>query len=131
MSEFTDSTLGRYLDQQPGMRQSLLHDPAQKMQVEALRQTLDMAERAMADEGIPHEARRRVINRIVWGEPEGYIDVHAKLRIERDLLLTTFDPSEFGSLSGPAFTEPAEDFSVRDELKPYTGPVRPDEEPTT
>lgn len=107
MSDFTDDTLGRYLDQQPGMRETLLSDPAQRMQAEALRQTLAMAERAMTDEGIPHEARRRVINRIVWGEPEGYIDVHAKLRIERDLLLTTFDPSEFGSLPSPVFTEPA------------------------
>lgn len=39
-----------------------------------------------------------------------------KLRRERDLLLTRFDPSEFERPSSPVFTEPAEDFSVRDEL---------------
>lgn len=48
-----------------------------------------------------------------------------RLRRERELLLTTFDPSEFERPSSPVFTEPAEDFSVRDELKPYAGPERP------
>lgn len=135
MSEFTDDTLGRYLDQQPGMRQALLTDPLQKAQVEALRQTLNMVERALIDEGMPDDVRRRVINRVVWGEPEGRVDVHARmqdperLRRERELLLTTFDLSEFGRPPNPVFTEPAADFSVRDELKPYTGPTS-DEETT-
>lgn len=128
MSEFVDSNLGRYLDQQPGMREALLKDPVQKMQVEALRKTLDMVERALIDEGVPEDARHRVINRVVWGEPEGHVDVHARMRRERELLLTSFDPSEFGRPDNPVFTEPAGDFSVRDELKPYAGPVRPDEE---
>lgn len=125
MSEFVDDTLGRYLDQQPGMRDALIHDPVQKMQAEALRQTLTMVERALTDEGVPDDVRRRVINRVVWGEPEGRVDVHARmpdperLRRERELLLTTFDPRPFI----PVFTEPAGDFSVRDELKPYTGPA--------
>lgn len=109
MSEFTDHTLNRYLAQQPGMREALLHDPVQHMQAEVLRQTLDMVERALIDEGIPDDARRRVINRVVWGEPEGHVDVHAKLRMERDLLLTRFDPSEFGRQPNPVFTEPAEE----------------------
>lgn len=125
MSEFIDDTLGRYLDQQPGMRQALLTDPVQKMQAEVLRQTLSMVERALVDEGVPDDVRRRVINRVVWGEPEGSVDVHARMRRERDLLLTTFDPSEFGRPPNPVFTEPAGDFSVRDELKPYEGPECP------
>jgi hypothetical protein len=55
-----------------------------------------------------------------------------KLRRERELLLTTFDPSEFSRPDNPVFTEPAEDSTVRDELAdPNAGPVRPDEEPTT
>ncbi|WP_037616406.1 hypothetical protein [Streptomyces aureus] len=80
MSEFTDDTLARHLDQQPGMRRTLLFNPAQRMQTEVLRRTLDMAERAMADEGVSEEARRRVIDRIVWGDPEGIRDMHAKMR---------------------------------------------------
>lgn len=96
MSEFINETLGRYLAQQPGMRQALLTDPVQNMQAEALRQTLNMVERALADEGVPDDVRRRVVNRVVWGEPEGSVDVHARMHRERELLLTTFDPSEFG-----------------------------------
>lgn len=137
MSEFTDDTLNRYLDQH-GMREAALHDPEQRWEEERLRRMLEIVERAMADEGVPYEARRRVINRVVWGEPEGRIDVHARMaeplmtRDEaRDLLLTTFDPSDFDRTPSPVFTEPAGDLGVTDDLKPYAGPVRPDEEPTT
>jgi hypothetical protein len=35
---------------------------------------------------------------------------------ERDLLLSTFNPSDFSRPPNHVFTEPAEDFSVRDEL---------------
>lgn len=54
-----------------------------------------------------------------------------KLSRERLLLLADMDPTEFRRPSSPVFTEPAGDFSVTDDLKPYAGPVRPDEEPTT
>lgn len=80
MSDFTDDLLGRYLDQQPGMRQALLEDPVQHAQTELMRRTLAAAERGMTDEGIPPEVRRRVVNRIVWGEPEGLVDVRARVR---------------------------------------------------
>lgn len=82
MSDFSDETLGRYLSQQPGMREALLHDVVQHREAQQLRQTLAAAERAMADEGVSDETRRRVINRIVWGEPEGLVDVHARVRDE-------------------------------------------------
>lgn len=80
MSEYTDDVLGRYLGQHPGMREALLTDPLQHAQAESLRQTLAAVERAMADEGVSDDARRRVINRIVWGEPDGLVDVHTKVR---------------------------------------------------
>jgi hypothetical protein len=80
MTDFTDDTLGRYLDQQPGMREALLNDPVQHAQTELMRSLLDVAEQAMAAEGVPEEARRRVVNRIVWGEPEGRVDVYAETR---------------------------------------------------
>lgn len=80
MSEFTDDTLGRYLNQQPGMRETLLHDPVQHAQTELMRRTLAAMEHAMADEGVDEEARRRVVNRVVWGEPDGLRDAHAEMR---------------------------------------------------
>lgn len=91
MSESTDRTLGRWLDQQPGMRQALLEDPVQHAQSELMRRTLDAADRAMADEDVPEEVRRRVVNRVVWGEPEGLVDVHAQMDRIRKEVLATFD----------------------------------------
>jgi hypothetical protein len=92
VSDFVDEALGRYLDQQPGMREAFHTDPLQHAQVKWMRQTLAAAERAMADEGVPDEARRRVINRIVWGEPEGRVDVHARMR---EQVLAAYDlPTE-------------------------------------
>lgn len=92
MSEFTDDTLNRYLAQQPGMRQALLTDPAQHMQIEALRRTLRMVERALADEGLPDDVQRRVVNRVIWGEPEGYVDVRA--RVQEQVLAAYNLPTE-------------------------------------
>ena len=92
MSDFTDDTLGRYLDRQPGMREALLTDPFQHAQTELMRQLLDGAERAMADEGVPDEARRRVVNRVVWGEPEGLVDVHAQRREKQERAAATWSP---------------------------------------
>jgi hypothetical protein len=115
MSEFTEDTLGRYLDQQPGMRKVLLTDPMQHAQAEQLRQTLAAADRAMADEGVPEAVRRRVVNRIVWGEPEGLVDVHAQVR-ERTI-------AAYRSMPMPSPE------ALRD-LFDGAGPVRPDEETT-
>ncbi|MFF1297943.1 MULTISPECIES: hypothetical protein [unclassified Streptomyces] len=91
MSEFTDDTLSRYLDQQPGMRAALLNDPVQKMQAEALRRTLGTVERALAAEGVPEEVQRRVINRVVWGEPEGQIDMYAQVSDTQKQVLAAHD----------------------------------------
>lgn len=95
MSEFTDATIGHYIDQQPGLRETLLHDVVQHRQAEQLRQTLAAVERAMADEGVPDEARRRVINRVVWGEPEGHVDVHAQMASVRKQMLAADLSPEF------------------------------------
>ena len=92
MSDFTDDTLGRYLDQQPGMRETLHTDPVQHAQTELMRQLLDAADRAMAIEGVPNEDRRRVVNRIVWGDPEGLTDVHAQRREAQERAAATWSP---------------------------------------
>jgi hypothetical protein len=78
MSEYTDHTLNRYLDQQPGMRKVLLTDPVQHALAEQLRQTMDAVEHALINEGVPEDVRHRVINRVIWGEPEGRVDVHTQ-----------------------------------------------------
>lgn len=115
MSEFTDDAVDRYLGQQPGMREALLHDPVQHMQAEALRQTLSMVERALIDEGVPDDVRRRVINRVAWGEPEGRVDVHAQMAKQRVVAAEGVTPS-------------ADTLAA---LRAYSAsPMRPDEEPT-
>lgn len=116
MSEFSDATLNRYLDQQPGMRPALLTDPVQHAQIEALRQTLTTVERALADESIPPETARRVINRIVWGDPEGHVDVHARYGAVRKQMLAAADLPPDLARAWWAFDS--------------AGPVRPGEEPT-
>jgi hypothetical protein len=115
MSEFTDDTLGRYVAQQPGMREALLRDPVQHQQAERLRQTLDAFERAMADECVPDEARRRAINRVVWGEPEGHVDVWAQVR---EQVLAAYDL-------------PIELTDAWKAIHDGAGPVRPDGDPAT
>jgi hypothetical protein len=93
MSEFVDDTLGRYLNQQPGMREALLNDPVQNMQAEMLRRTLAMTESALIDEGVSEDVRRRVINRVIWGEPEGRIDAHAQMaRVRKQMLAADLPP---------------------------------------
>ncbi|MGW5477686.1 hypothetical protein [Streptomyces sp. NPDC004008] len=115
MSEFTDGTLGRYLDQQPGMRETLLRDPVQHAQTELMRRTLEATERAMADEGVPDEARRRVVNRVVWGEPEGFVDVRARFR---EQVLAAYDL-------------PTKLTDAWKTIHDGAGPVRPDKERDT
>lgn len=115
MSGFAEEVLRHYVDQQPGLREALPHDPVQQAQIEALRQTLTMMERALADEGIPAEVGRRVANRMIWGHPEGLVDVHAQmLRMRKQILAADLPPDLARSWW---------------EL-PSKSPVRPDEEPT-
>lgn len=127
MSETVDRIIDAHLKHRPGARHAYSHDATMHNDIERARSMLAVVEAAMQREGIPYDSAERVLNEIVDAGFEGW--ERDKLNRERALLLTTFDPSEFSSLSGPVFTEPAGDFSVRAELKPYTGPVRPDEEP--
>lgn len=78
MTDFTDDTVHRYLEQNPGLRDSSALDPATHHHIELMSRTLDAADRAMAEEGVPDGIRRRVLNRVVWGDPEGKVDVYAK-----------------------------------------------------
>lgn len=97
MSDLTDSIINRYLDRNPDDRHAYRNDPSTYHQVDFLRRTLATAERALQRESIPAEVRRRVLETIAFGDPDE----------ARELLLTTFDPTEFRRPSSPVFTEPA------------------------
>jgi hypothetical protein len=79
MSEFTDNALGRYLDQNPGQREAYALDPMAHHEIELMRRMLGAFERTMSDEGVSEEVRHRVVNCLVWGEPEGRVDVYARV----------------------------------------------------
>lgn len=129
MSELTDRIINDHLNQRPDARHAYQHDPTMHHQVEWARGLLSAVELAMRSESIPADVGERVLAEAVRAGFAGW--EREKLRRERALLLATFDPSEFGRLPNPVFAEPAEDFSVMDELKPHAVPVHPGEEPTT
>lgn len=125
MSEFTDSLITQHLARHQDQWEDYLRNSAFYHQTEQLRRVLEAAERAMERERIPAESRRRVLETIVFGDQD---EERRMTRDEaRELLLTTFDPSEFGRPPNPVFTEPGGDFSVRDDLKPYAGPESSEE----
>lgn len=78
MSGLSDESIGRYIDHSAQRRTAYRNDPQAHFETEMLRMILDSADRAMADEEVPEEARRRVINRVVWGDPDGVTDAHAR-----------------------------------------------------
>ncbi|MER5603500.1 hypothetical protein [Streptomyces sp. NPDC002265] len=79
VNEFVDDTVDRRLDQQAGMRETLLLDPVQQAQVESMRRMLTAADRAIADEGVTDEVQQRVVNQFVWGEPEDHVDARSQM----------------------------------------------------
>jgi len=78
MSDYSDDMLDRYLARSAESRRGYLEDPFQHAQAELLRRVLHSADSAMAEEGVPEDARNRVVNRIVWGDAEGLVDVHGQ-----------------------------------------------------
>lgn len=105
MSETVDRIINDQLNQRPGAHHAYLHDPTMHNDIERARQMLAVAKVAMQREGIPYDSAERVLNEIVSTGLDGW--ERDKVSRERALLLATFDPSEFGRLSSPVFTEPA------------------------
>lgn len=128
MSETVDRIINDHLMQRPGARHAYGHDPTMHNEIERARSLLAVVESAMQREGIPYDSAERVLSEVMRAGLDGW--EREQVSRERMLLLTTFDPSEFGRSSSPVFTEAADDFTVQDDLKPYAGLVRPDEEPT-
>ncbi len=116
MSEFADLTVARYLELDREAARAYHHDPQVHAEVERLRQFVDATDRAMMIERIPAETRKRVINRIVFGEPGGLKAVYVSQR-EQMQAVAKMQPL------------PTADAWKR-LLDPSAGPVRPDEEPT-
>jgi hypothetical protein len=71
MSELTDSIVKRYLDQTPERGDAFRDSPMFHAQVTWTRDVLDLMERAMGREGVPPGARLRILNAVVFGDPEG------------------------------------------------------------
>ena len=113
MSEFVDLTVARYMERDRDTARAYHLDPQVHADVERLRQYVDATERAMADEGVPRQARERVINRIVFGEPEDRDAVYVTRREQMQAMAKMQMPS-------------AEAWKRL--LEPDAGPVRPDEE---
>lgn len=107
MSYNIDRIIATHLKQRPGARHAYHHDPNMHHDIERMRQILAGVESAMRREGIPYRLAERVLNKVVSAGLDGW--EQDKLRRERELLLTTFDPSEFGRLSSSVFTELKED----------------------
>lgn len=105
MSELTDRIIEDQIKRRPGARYAYDHDPAMHDGIERTRDMLTVMEAAMQREGIPYDAAERVLNEIVSAGLDGW--ERDKRSRERALLLAVMDPSEFGRLSSPVFTEPA------------------------
>ena len=120
MSEFTDGLIAQHLGRHQDRWEDYLKDSAFHHETELLRRLLETTERAMECEGIAAESRRRVLEAIVFGDPN---EERRMARDEaRDLLLTTFDPSEFGfPPDSGAFAALAEHVNRADPERPVSG----------
>ena len=116
MSEFADLTVARYLEMDREAARAYHVDPQVHAEVERLRQFVDATERAMRDERVPVETARRVINRVVFGDPRGLEAVYVSQREQMEATAKTELPTAD---------------AWKRLLDPSAGPVRPDEEPTT
>lgn len=104
MSEFTDSLITQHLGRHQDRWEDYLKDSAFHHETELLRRLLETTERAMEREGIPAEVRHRVLETIVFGDPDA---APRMTRDEaRDLLLTRFEPSASECTINQVFTEP-------------------------
>lgn len=115
MSEFSNLTVARYLEWDRETARAYHLNPQVHADIERLRQYVEATERAMIDERIPKQARERVINRVVFGGPEGPDAVYVSRREQME---------EMAKVQMPTAD------AWKRLLDPSAGPVRPDEEPT-
>ncbi|MER6738228.1 hypothetical protein [Streptomyces puniciscabiei] len=116
MSEFADLAVARYLENDHETARAYHLDPQVHADVERMRQFVEAAERAMRDDRVPIVTARRVINRVVFGDPGGLEAVYVSRREQ---------------MQAAAKMQPPTADAWRRLLDPDAGPVCPDEEPTT
>lgn len=78
MSEFTDSLITQHLGRHPDKWEDYLRNSDFHYHIELLRRLLETTEKAMEDEGIAEESRRRVLETITFDEPDAYPSLSVK-----------------------------------------------------
>lgn len=101
--------VGRNRPASPELRLQQANDPWQHAQLEVIRRMTQVYEDAMRFEDIEPKTRRRVLNRVLYGDPTGLEDVYRK---EMELML---ESAIFQSPPRPIY------------FNPYSFPFHPDE----
>jgi hypothetical protein len=68
-----DDDVNRYI-QLTGRAREYVFDPAAHLELTIVRQVLSLVDDAMRYEDVPPSTRRRVVNAVLWGDPEGFRD---------------------------------------------------------
>jgi hypothetical protein len=96
--------VGRNRPATPELRAQQDRDPWHRAQLEVIRSMTQVYEDAMRYEDIDHRVRRRVLNRVLYGDPTGLEDIHRKeleLLLESAILRTPPRPIYFNPYSFP------------------------------
>lgn len=78
-----------------------LTDPGYYAEVERLRGLLRRLGEAMADEGISHPIQERIINRLLYGHPDGARARAERIEAEQALQTWTMQPATWQQLLDP------------------------------
>ena len=91
MTSIVQHAIDRYESRMPNAREARLTDPHYAYQAQVLRETLEIADMAMEDEGIPESSRRRVVSTILYGGPseaDAILREHQQAQFRRAMFAT-------------------------------------------
>jgi hypothetical protein len=114
MSDRTDQIIEHHLNQRPGARHAHQHDQFFHTQVETLRSLLGVMESEMQRENIPYDSAGRVLDGVMGVCLSDWEREKLRRERERELLLTTFEPSASDVTINQPFTDPGP-VSVKDD----------------
>lgn len=83
MSDLVNQIIDDYISDDPERERAHHMDPQAHFQTEVNRRTLTAVDRALCSEGLPPQARLRVLNYVVWGNVEGRRDQHREALLHR------------------------------------------------
>lgn len=69
MSDYLRQARERWADRMPGAHHAYMNDPTTHYQVQLMDAILATVDMAMEDEGVPEDARQRIIRTVVYGSP--------------------------------------------------------------